>query len=167
MLVFIKRIKIWPAIILMIVTTTMFARSLAMENNPSEIQKKIKTLCLDRAQSPGDFTEFTNTLMSLGIIRQTYDVLENSLYFYSKETMLYRLPVSEIEKSDSAPYIIGDTLDVAKVKSAIEDLEEKKLSIIEFHRELAKAGVVYVSVFLNKKTIYYFGQDAKYFLEAY
>lgn len=89
--------------------------------------------------------------MSLGIIRQTYDVLENSLYFYSKETMLYRLPVSEIEKSDSAPYIIGDTLDVAKVKSAIEDLEEKKLSIIEFHRELAKAGVVYVSVFLNKK----------------
>ncbi|HAT9712934.1 TPA: hypothetical protein JBD70_15370 [Legionella pneumophila subsp. pneumophila] len=66
--------------------------------------------------------------MSLGVIRQTYDVLENSLYFYSKDTMLYRLPMSEIEKSDGIKFIIGDTLDVARVKNAIENLDEKKLS---------------------------------------
>lgn len=45
--------------------------------------------------------------------------------------MLYRLPISEIEKSDSAKFIIGATFDVAKIKSAIEHLDGKKLSVHE------------------------------------
>lgn len=138
-----------------------------MQNNASDIQQKIKILCLDRAQFPGDFIEFTNALMSLGVIRQTYDVLDNSLCFYSKDTMIYRLPMSEIEKSGSTKFIIGDELDVTMVKSAIAHIDEKKLSAFEFHKELAKAGVVYVSVFLNKKAIYYFGQNGNYFLETF
>lgn len=161
------KLKMLLTAILIIVSTTIFARSLNMQNESSEIPQKIKKLCLARAQSPGDFTMFTDALMSLGVIRQTYDVLDNSLYFYSEDTMLYRLPLSEIEKHDSIKFIVGKTLHPAQVKSAIENLDEKKLSILEFHRKLAKAGVVYVSVFLNKKTIYYFGQDAKYFLETY
>ncbi|CDZ77154.1 Phage envelope protein [Legionella massiliensis] len=139
-----------------------------MQNTPSNIAIKIKDLCVARAKSPGDFTEFTNQLMALGVIRQTYDVLEDSLYFYSKDTMLYRLALSETtNKANQTKFIFGDSLDEARVKNAIENLDTKKLSVFEFHRELAQAGIVYVSVFLNMKTIYYFGQDGKYFLEKY
>lgn len=46
----------------MIFSTTMSARSVNMQNISSDIQKKIKRLCLDRVRYPGDFTEFTNTL---------------------------------------------------------------------------------------------------------
>lgn len=139
-----------------------------MQSLSSDIRIKIKQLCVDRYRSPGDFIEFTNKLISLGIIRQTYDVLENSLYFYSKDAMLYQLPASEIEKvAVGSGFVIGNTLDSGKVKIAIDNLDNKKLTVFEFHRELAKAGVVYVSVFLNKNRAYYFGQDGNYFLETY
>lgn len=100
-----------------------------MQNASSDIQQKIKMLCLDRAESSGDFIEFTNALRSLDVIRQTYDLLENSLYFYSKDAMLYRLPISEMEKSNVTKLVIGDTLDVAMVQSAIENFDEKNIGL--------------------------------------
>jgi len=45
--------------------------------------------------------------------------------------MLYRLSISEIEKSDSA-----------KIKSAVVNLDEKNYQSFEFHRQPDKAGIV-------------------------
>lgn len=160
-------LRVWTTIIIL-VSTALCTRGVTMQNDSSHIQKEIKTLCIDRIRFPGDFTEFTNRLMSLGVIRQTYDVLENSLSFYSKDALLYHLPMSEIEtSSDQKRFVIGDTLDMVRVKSAIDNIDNQKRSIFEFHRELAQAGIVHVSVFLNQKTVYYFSQDGKYFLEMY
>ncbi|GGI78121.1 DUF1398 family protein [Legionella impletisoli] len=132
------------------------------------IQDSIKQLCVERYYNPGDFVEFTDKLLSLGVIRQTYDVLQNGLIFYSKDAVLYHLPVSEVDSSiDESSFDIGDSLDLTRIKSAIQNFDEDKLSVNEFHHEVACAGIVYVSVHLNQRTIYYLSQDGKYFLETY
>lgn len=154
--------------ILICISMTIFVVNKEWRSVSNEIEISIKELCADRLREPGDFTIFSDKLMSLGIIRQTYDVLEDSLYFYSKNERLYYLPVSEIaQESRQSPVVVGDILDEIKVRNAINKLDEKKLTVLEFHSELARAGVVYISVFLNTKKIYYFGQDGRYFLETY
>lgn len=157
--------------LVLLITTlslSLFARSNNMHHQLTEAQRKIKALCVDRYRSPGDFVEFTNKLMSLGVIRQTYDVLQDDLMFYSKEQMLYHLPASEIDPSiDKNSFEFGDSFDLGKVKKAIEKLDMKKITAAEFHHEVAQAGIVYVSVYLKQRKIYYMSQDGQYFLESY
>lgn len=157
----------WATILFLITfTTTLFAGG--FHSSQSEIQKKINQLCVDRYKSPDNFINFSNELLSLGVVRQTYDVLENNLNFYTKNAMVYHLPAFELEKSStSSKFVIGSTLDLERLRKSLKNLDNKKLSIYEFHREIAKAGVVYVSVFLDKKIIYYLSQDGKHFIESY
>jgi uncharacterized protein YbcV (DUF1398 family) len=122
----------------------------------------------DRYRSPGDFVQFANKLMALGVIRQTYDVLNDDLSFYSKDAMLYHFSASEIDKSIyKNAFHSGEAFDLDKLKKAIENLDSKKISAVEFHQEIAQAGIAYVSVFLKQRKIYYLSQDGKYFLERY
>ncbi len=120
---------------------------------------------MNRIHAPNDFNEFANALLALGVIRQTYDVLVNSLYFYAPDNLMYHLPLSDIE--EGSQLVIGDKLEIHKVKEAIENIDKGKLSVFEFHREIARAGIVYVSVFLNNKAIYYLSQNGEYYLEKY
>ncbi len=137
-------------------------------NHINDIQNKIKQLCADRYRFPGDFVEFSNKLLSLGVVRQTYDILQNDFAFYSEDTMLYHFYASEIDKAiDKNSFDVGGSLDLEVVKKAIERFDAKKLSVVEFHKEIARAGIVYVSVYLKQRKIYYLSQDAKYFLESY
>ena len=138
-----------------------------MKNISTDIQK-IKELCTERAESSGDFIIFANQLISLGVIRQTYDVVENCFYFYSKDALLTKLPRSKIGNlKTEQKLIIEDQLDVDKVKSTINSFDKHELSVDEFHLELAKAGIVYISVNLDKQIIYYLSQDSNHYIETY
>jgi uncharacterized protein YbcV (DUF1398 family) len=79
------------------------------------------------------------------------------------------LAISEIDKSsDIYPFSIGDVLNLDAVKKAIMDFDAGIISsATAFHREIALAGIVYVSVHLVPRKIYYLSQDARYYLELY
>jgi len=63
---------------------------------------------------------------------------------------------------------MGDVLNLDAVKQAIMDFDSGTISSpTEFHREIALAGIVYVSVHLVPRKIYYLSQDAQYYLETY
>ena len=148
-------------LILLLISTTLFAHG-------DEVQQQIKALCVDRYRAPGDFVKFTDQLMKLGVIRQTYDVTNDELAFYSKDSMLYHFPAAEIDKSiDKNSFIFGESLDLDILKNAIDKFDHNKLSVVEFHKEVARAGIVYVSVYLKQRKIYYLSQNGKYFLESY
>ena len=143
--------------------------NLQMTHNEKHSPKihRIKVICTERVDS-GDFVEFANQLISLGIVRQTYDVLSDCLYFYSKDALLTKFPMSEICISKKErELIVGDQLDIDELKSAINSFDKHELSVNEFHLELAKAGIVYVSVNLDKQIIYYLSQDSNHYIETY
>ncbi|RUR19039.1 DUF1398 domain-containing protein [Legionella sp. km535] len=148
-------------LILILISTTLCARG-------DNVQKQIKTLCVDRYRAPGDFIQFTDKLMKLGVVRQTYDVTNDELAFYTKNSMLYHFPAAEIDKSiDKNSFTFGEYLDLDILKNALDKFDHNKISVVTFHKEIARAGVVYVSVYLKQRQIYYLGQDGKYFLERY
>ncbi len=139
-----------------------------MDNQLTDIETSIKQLCLDRYRTLGDFIEFANHLMSLGVTRQTYDVVNDNLTFYSTNKMLWHLSGSEIDKSISKDsFIFGESLNLDTLKNAIANIDTNTISATEFHQEVAKAGIVYVSVHLKQQKIYYLSQDGEYFLESY
>ena len=139
-----------------------------MNHQFTDVQNKIKHLCIERYQSPGNFFEFANKLIALGVVRQTYDVLRDDLAFYSKNKMVYHLAASEIDKSIyKSSFHFNESLKLDELKNAIEEIDSKKISAVEFHKKIAEAGIVYVSVYLEQRKIYYLSQDGKYFLELY
>lgn len=132
------------------------------------VQNDIKDLCIERYKNPGDFNKFAETLKSLGVQRQTYDVVSNSLFFYSNQEMICSFPVEEIDqKIEKKTFHIGDRLETKRLKQAIQNFDNNQLSVLDFHQEVAASGVVYVSVFLNQDRIYYIGQDGNHFIELY
>lgn len=134
-----------------------------------EIKHAITELCKERCLNPGPFEEFTARLSDFGVVRQTYDVIKNELLFYSKNQHLLTLAISDIDKlSDIYPFSIGVVLNLDAVKKAIMEFDAGIISsATEFHKELALAGIVYVSVHLVPRKIYYLSQDAQYYLESY
>ena len=133
----------------------------------TEIQEKIRSLCIARYQNPGDFNQFSLALLALGVVRQTYDGLENTIVFYSKNQIIYRLFLEEIDPSSAIKDYLGNFLDLDHLKKAILRFDNRELSVIAFHRELARAGIIYVSVFIPQQKIYYLSQDGEYFIENY
>ncbi len=133
-----------------------------------DIQAEIRRLCIERYEAPGDFIEFTDKLMSLGVIRQTYDVINDDLVFYSKDKLLYHLSAAEINKAISVDACnFAESLNLHHLKTAIANIDSRKISAVEFHQEVAKAGIVNVSVYLKQRKIYYLSQDGEYYLEVY
>ena len=143
----------------------MYAHALKMN---SEIQDEIKRLCVERYKNPGDFIEFAESLRSLGIVRQSYDVLSNSLIFYNHDATICQIAVEEIEPSiEKKAFSIGKVLNINQLQKAIENFDNNQLTVLEFHQEVAASGIVYVSVFLNQNKIYYMGQDGSHFVELF
>lgn len=138
-------------------------------NKLDEIRKIITKLSKDRCHNPGPFEEFTAGLAEVGIVRQSYDVIKNELLFYSKNELLLSLAMTDIEKSqDAYPFSFGQALNFDAVKKAIMDFDAGLISSpTEFHKQIALAGVIYVSVHLEPRKIYYLSQDAQYYLESY
>jgi uncharacterized protein YbcV (DUF1398 family) len=134
-----------------------------------EIKSIIFQLSKERCCNPAPFEEFTARLSEVGVIRQTYDVIKDEVSFYSKDSLLSTLAMLEINGSpniDSFP--IGDVLDAGAIKQAIMDFDSGIISSpIEFHRRIALAGIVYVTVHLMPRKIYYLSQDAQFYLESY
>jgi uncharacterized protein YbcV (DUF1398 family) len=152
--------KVW-LLILLLISTTLFAQK-------DEVQKQIKALCVDRYHSPGDFVNFASKLKALGVIRQTYDVINDELAFYTKNSMVYQFRAGEINKSiDKNSFTYGESLNLDILKNALDALDHNKISVVKFHKEVARSGIVYVSVYLKQRKIYYLSQDGKYFLESY
>lgn len=134
-----------------------------------KIKNMITQLCKDRYCHPGPFEEFTAHLSELGVVRQTYDVIKNELLFYSKNQLLLTLTVTDFDKSQEIyPFSIGEVFNVDALKKAIMDFDSGTISSsTEFHKQIALAGIIYVSVHLVPKKIYYLSQDAQFYLESY
>lgn len=133
------------------------------------IKLAITKLCQERCLNSGSFDEFTARLSDIGIVRQTYDVIKNELLFYSNNQHLLTLAMSEVDtSSDIYPFPIGDALNLDAVKKAIMAFDAGIISsATQFHKEIALAGIIYVSVHLVPRKIYYLSQDAQYYLESY
>jgi uncharacterized protein YbcV (DUF1398 family) len=133
------------------------------------LHSAVKQLCYDRYYNPSDFTVFANALLSHGIVRYSFDLLDNEFYFYSKDTLLYRLALEEIDdaSNDNDAFEFANALDSTKLQAVIQAFDAHTITLPEFHHELASLGVVYVCMYLELKKVYYMGQDAQYHLENY
>lgn len=66
------------------------------------------------------------------------------------------------------PFVINDKIDLGLLKKSIDDFDQGRISTpLEFHRQIAKAGIVYVSVHLLPRKIYYLSQDGQSYLEQF
>ncbi|TAL61629.1 MAG: hypothetical protein EPN84_07715, partial [Legionella sp.] len=87
-------------------TTNLYAKDMAL-SGPRDTQKKIKALCSERVKTLNDFGQFTDKLQDLGVVRQTYDVIQDEVTFYSPNTTLAHFPVSEVDKTKRNPFKIA------------------------------------------------------------
>jgi hypothetical protein len=133
------------------------------------IVDKIRALTEARCNHPERFDDFTNELLKLQCTRQTYDVLLDELSFYSAHQLITRFPATEIPGYDcSRPFDVAETFDLEHLKKSIQDFDQGRIKhSAKFHEHIAKAGVVYVSVHLIPRKIYYLGQNGQHYLEQY
>ncbi len=136
-----------------------------MDNLPNA---QIIGLVEERCHHPGPFEEFTARLLDLQVIRQTYDVVGDELFFYSADQLLLQLPATDVKGySRSFPFVVGEKFNQRMLEKALEDFDSGKLSVVEFHKQLALAGIVYVSVHIPARKIYYLSQDGQSYLELF
>ena len=96
-----------------------------MDHQLMDMQNKIKHLCKDRYSSPGDFIEFTSQLHNLGVVRQTYDIVQDEFVFYSKRDVLCRFTGSDIDRSiDKGKFELSRSLDAKKLKKSIASINK-------------------------------------------
>lgn len=136
-----------------------------MDNLPNA---QIIKIVEERYLHPGPFEEFTARLLDLQVIRQTYDVVSDELFFYSADQLLLRLPVADLKGySHPAPFVIREVFNQRILEKALEDFDSGKISVVEFHKQVASAGIVYVSVHIPTRKIYYLSQDGQFYLESF
>ena len=136
-----------------------------MNNLPNA---EILSIVEERCLHPGPFEEFTARLLDLKVIRQTYDVVSDELFFYSADQLLLQLHATDVKGyNHSQPFVIADEFNSGILEKALEDFDAGKISVVEFHRQLASSGVVYVSVHIPIRKIYYLSQDGQFYLESF
>lgn len=129
---------------------------------------QIISIVEDRYLDPGPFEEFTARLLDLQVIRQTYDVVKDELFFYSEDQLLLQLHVTDLKGyRHTQPMVIAEEFNQDILEKSIEDFDSGKISVTEFHQQLALAGIVYVSVHIPSRKIYYLSQDGQFYLETF
>ncbi len=109
--------------------------------------EQIMKIVEERSLHPGPFEEFTARLQDLQVIRQTYDVVTDELFFYSADHLLLQIHAVDVKGySRSHPFVIGEEFNRQMLEKALEDFDLGKIPAGEFHTQLALAGIVYVSV---------------------
>lgn len=132
------------------------------------INNQILKIVEERYLHPGPFEEFAARLLDLQVIRQTYDVITEELFFYSTDQLLLKLHVRDLKGyNPSQPLTIKDNFDLSLLERALEDFDAGKISVIEFHKKIALSGIVHVSVFVPARKIYYLSQDGQFYLEHF
>lgn len=122
----------------------------------------------ERCLHPGPFEEFTARLLDLQVIRQTYDVVSDELFFYSADQLLLQLHATDVKGySHSQPFVIAEEFNPRILEKSLEDFDSGKIPVVEFHKQLALAGIVYVSVNIPTRKIYYLSQDGQFYLESF
>lgn len=58
---------------------------------------QIVNIVEERCLHPGSFEEFTDRLFDLQVIRQTYDVISDELFFYSADQLLLQLQATDVK----------------------------------------------------------------------
>jgi uncharacterized protein YbcV (DUF1398 family) len=122
----------------------------------------------ERCLHPGPFEEFIARLLDLQVVRQTYDVVTDELFFYSADQLLLQLRAVDVKGyGHSHPFVIAEEFDQHILENALENFDSRKISVVEFHTQLASAGIVYVSVHIPTRKIYYLSQDGQFYLESF
>lgn len=132
------------------------------------VTTQIVNIVEERCLHPGPFEEFTARLLDLQVIRQTYDVITDELFFYSADQLLLQLQATDMKGySHSQPFVIAKEFHSDILKKALEDFDSEKISAVEFHQQLALSGIVYVSVHIPARKVYYLSQDGQFYLEHF
>lgn len=132
------------------------------------VNAQILNIVEERCLHPGPFEEFTARLQDLQVIRQTYDVITDELFFYSADQLLLHLHAADVKGYiRSHPFVIAEEFNLNILEKALEDFDSSKISVVEFHKQLGSAGIVYVSVHIPSRKIYYLSQDGQFFLESF
>lgn len=122
----------------------------------------------ERYINPGSFEEFINRLLDLQVIRQTYDVVSDELLFYSQDQLLLTIRAADLKGySHSHPFVISEEFNLPMLEKAIQDIDAGNISVAEFHKQVALSGIVYVSVHIPVRKIYYLSQDGQFYLESF
>ncbi len=129
---------------------------------------EIISLVEERCLHPGPFEEFTARLLDLQVIRQTYDVVSDELFFYSTDQLLLQLPATDVKGYiQPQPFVVAEKFNSSMLEKALEDFDAGKISVADFHKQLALSGIVYVSVHIPARKIYYLSQDGQFYLETF
>lgn len=132
----------------------------------NEMQRKIDAMLKAEYENP-QFESFVTELMELGIHHVTWDAFKNEMSFYTDRNFVHTSERLDLKGAGCESWPVAKELDLGHVEKAIHLLDTKKISSIEFHKELSIAGVVFAILYMRKRKIYYMGLDGKYYLESY
>ncbi len=131
------------------------------------LASKVKKYVEEQYSKP-NFDNFTTALREIGISYFIFNSMTNDLSFFTRDQFVcssFRYDIAEGQKMNWPA--LGDFLDTKALQEAIEHIDSQQISPVEFHRRTHAAGVISVTVFLEARKIYYFGLDAKFFLEEF
>ena len=129
---------------------------------------QIISLVEERSLHPGPFEEFTARLSDLQVVRQTYDVVRDELLFYSSDRLLLQINAADVKGYiRSQPFVVAEKFNSSMLETAIADIDSGKISVADFHRQMALSGIVYISVHIPVRTIHYLSQDGQLYIESF
>jgi len=132
------------------------------------IKNQIDALVQEKYINPAAFDTFASELLNLGIERLTFDNIKDEMSFYTKNKFVHSLIRTDLKEAQKKTHWkLGDKFDISKLECALKQLDEGKLSVPEFHREIFAAGVVFCNVYLTSRKVYYMALDGDYYLENY
>lgn len=130
--------------------------------------EQIYKIVEERCIHPGPFEEFIARLTDLQVTRQTYDVVRDELLFYSSDQLLLQLHAIDLKGySHEEPFVIAEEYNQELLETSLHAIDSGKISVVEFHKQLGLAGIVYVSVHIPTRKIYYLSQDGLFYLESF
>lgn len=119
-------------------------------------------------ENPITFETFAVKLTELGIDRLAMDGIRDEMSFYSKDKFVHSLIRMDLQQDRAKTnWVLGKVVNLSKLENAIKQIDEKKISTVEFHRMIFAAGIIFCHVYLACNKIFYLGHDGQCYLESY
>ena len=107
------------------------------------------------------FPEVVMKLATTGVERYIIDLVGLKGLYYNTKNQFY---ISDIDFGASS---VPENFDIAEIKRAITDIQQKLINYQTFLSRIIEAGCSHYEVFITGKKVIYFGRDGSQHIELF
>lgn len=107
------------------------------------------------------FPEVVKKLLDIGVERYTVDLVKCENTYYGDNNEVYELKFTLENKECSKDF------SEACVREAIREIQQQKITYLEFLKYIMEAGTVAYNAFLKGKQVHYFGRQGEIWIDNF